>query len=123
MEHLVSLDGKWTPDLIELMIPRAVELRLHRVADMTKAVISALGSMFSKDAIHDLNDQILYIESLLLAQAYEARGIEPPKSGVLHPKLAKMTRTMGGMDSAFAESEPERKKDPRLTKRSTRRTD
>lgn len=123
MDQLVSLEGGWTPDLVELMIPRAIELRMHRVADMTKAVIAALGSMFSKEAIHDLNDQILWIESVLLAQAYKARGLEPPKSSTLHPRLAKMTREMGGMDEAMREPEAGPRKDPRLSKKSTRRTD
>lgn len=123
MDQLVSLQGIWTPDLIELMIPRAIEQRMNRVADMTKAVITALGSMFSTEAIAAFNDQIKYAESLLLEQAYEARGLEAPKSGTLHPSLAKTMRTMSGMDDAVKEPEMGRRPDARLTKTSTRRTD
>lgn len=123
MDQLVALEGGWTPDLIELMIPRAIEQRMNRVADMTKAVITALGSMFSTEAIAAFNDQIKYAESLLLAQAYEARGLDAPKTGTLHPSLAKTMRTMGGLDEAVKEPKEGRRPDPRLTKRSTRRTE
>jgi len=124
MEQLVSLEGQWSLDLLELMLPRAVELRLQRVSDGTKSVLAALGSMFSKDSIDEINDQIRYLEAGLLAQAYKARGLEPPKSSVLHPRMAKMSRQMGRLDEATQEPEgTPRHKDPRLTKTSTRRTD
>ena len=103
------------------MIPRAIEVRTQRVADQTKAVLAAIGAAFSKEALEQFNDQIRFLESLLLTHAYEARGYEAPKTGVLPPNLAKMTRELDGMGRA--ESEASSKPDARVTKKSTRRHD
>ncbi len=118
MDQLLEIEGRWTTDLVELMIPRAVEIRMHRVADQTKATLAALGSMFSKEALEEFNDGVRFMESLLLSEAYEARGLEAPRTGTLPPHLAKIARTMDGLGQEAEASAP---KDPRLTKRSTRR--
>lgn len=49
MKDLVEADGPWSFELIELMIPQAVRVEIEEAKRMHGAVLSAVGSIFSKE--------------------------------------------------------------------------
>ena len=50
MEALLDYDGPWSPDLINLMVPVAMEAETQASARQFNAVLSAAGSLFSKES-------------------------------------------------------------------------
>lgn len=49
MEALMDYDGPWSPDLINLMVPVAMEAETQAAARQFNAVFAAAGSLFGKE--------------------------------------------------------------------------
>lgn len=80
MAEILDLDGIWSMDLVELMLPVAVELEANDTERTFGAVASAAASLFSKVPGQKLGEQLRQTRARVRERQLEARGIAAAES-------------------------------------------
>jgi hypothetical protein len=73
MEALLSYDGPWSPDVINLMTPMAEEAEL---AEKERIVESVSAGVFGKELLQGFLDRAAELKKATRKRALQARGVE-----------------------------------------------
>lgn len=92
MDELLDVEGAWSMDLMETMLPVAVQRRLERNQDGLKVLLGGIGCIFSKDAAAEIADEVRMTAEAITSAQLEARDAEPIHVVVTNPLAARVAR-------------------------------
>ncbi len=74
MSELLAWDGPWSPDLIRLMLPVAVEIHAKRDLSFYQGALAAVASIFKKEVGKEYSDSLEDVLQKVREEQLEARG-------------------------------------------------
>ena len=80
MSEVMDFYGVWSPDLIELMLPVAIQLEAERNEADFASTIAAVGSVFDKKAADKFLAGIEKVKGAVKESQMRSRGIEPTET-------------------------------------------
>jgi hypothetical protein len=93
--EILDFEGVWTTDLIETMLPVAVEIETNRLEAMNRAVLSALASILSKDGSKDFESAMKDARAGIVRSYRMNRGLEPTPGESPADQLLNVARQLG----------------------------
>lgn len=98
MSELLAWDGPWSPDLISLALPVAVEIETKREQAWNRAALAAIAAVFSKGSVgKDYSDSLQKVLDLVRADQLTARGDHTDRHSIAAQKLVDSFSKLPGM--------------------------
>jgi hypothetical protein len=92
MEELLDYDGRWSTDVLNMMIPMAEKAEL----DEQERMMGAVGALFSKDGFKAHRSRADKLRDSIHARQLAARGIVPTKAEQVDRDLDALERGLFG---------------------------
>ena len=80
MSEVLDFYGVWSPDLIELMLPVALQIDTERSESNFASTLAAVGSLFDKKAAETFVAGIAKVKNAVKESQMRSRGIEPTET-------------------------------------------
>jgi hypothetical protein len=89
MTELMAWDGPWSPDLINAMLPVAMEVEIRREQAFNRAALAAIASVFSKSEVgREYGQSLEKALEAVRADQLASRGIAPSTQSSRHSSAA-----------------------------------